>query len=426
MNAKNDNTKREKKEPRHFSDNDSAELYYNEYAMCQMTGKTLWLLDKGIVNWDNIQVDHILPWSKGGKSDLSNAALLGSHSNYNASDTKNKAYIFDKGLPTDWYFSVSTKILDTHKKQLLKFVRLLSSDFYFERALESFLFGMEFRRNPTRVTGKTKDRNDEYYAKSVVNWLQKWEKAKEPNWTSFEERELLEPNLETDQQIMLKVCDAKTVDDVMKLYDELEPFYLHLFKCHDAFNRGYRRIFYNFVKCTRFGFDGELSDYVKKVFQPLLDLLEDEKTLPRYKNDVLDTIEFLKIYCSKIYTYRFHDSEDDEIKMKFFVATYKSVLNRGKEPKDFYLQTTSEILEKDFSKKLIDDNFSYAFDIKKKDENCEFASEEVDQENFFNTLLLQNELNVIFLVNDDEFAEQHKQLIKDCVSKYLDADVQYL
>ena len=63
MSAKSVNTNGEKKEPRHFSDKVSAELFYDEYAMCQMTGKTLWLLDKGIVYWDGVQIDHILPWS---------------------------------------------------------------------------------------------------------------------------------------------------------------------------------------------------------------------------------------------------------------------------------------------------------------------------------------------------------------------------
>lgn len=316
------------------------------------------------------------------------------------------------------------KIGLNHKKQLLKYVRLLCSDFYFQRALESFLFGMEFRRNPIRVTGKTKDRTDEYYAKSVVNWLQKWEKAKEPNWTSFEERELLEPNLEADQQILLKVRDVKTVEDVMKLYDELEPFYFHLFKCHDAFNNGYNRIFANFVNCINFRFDGTLSDYVQNAFQPLIDLLEDEKILPRYKNDVLDTIEFLKVYCTKMFECRFQNTETADIKMKFFVSTYKSVLNRQKTSEDVYVQTTSEIFEKDFPKKLIDLDYSYTLDVKSDDGKCVFAKEEAEQENFFNTLYLQKDYNLIFLVNDDEFAEQHKQLIKDCFKKYLNIEVE--
>ena len=415
-----------KKEPRHFSDKDSAELYYNEYAMCQMTGKTLWLLDKGIVNWDSIQIDHILPWSKGGKSELSNAALLCGNANYNAGDTKQKVYNFNQGFPSGYYFYINDRIFDGHKKQLLKFVRLLPSDFYFNRALEAFLFGIDFRRNPTRVSGKTLTRNDSYHAKTVVSWIQKWNKAKEPYWTSFEERELLEPNLEADQQIMLKVRDVKTVDDVMKLYDELEPFYLHLFKCKDAFYKGLNRIFYNFVNCAHFNFDGELSDYVQNAFSSLFDLLKDEKTLLRYKNDVLDTIEFLKVYCAKIYEYRFDHSEDDEIKMKFFVATYKSVLNRKKEADDVYAQTTAEILENDFPKKLIDLNVCYAFDIKSENGKCEFVSEEADQENFFNNVNSQAAYNVIFLVNDDEFAEQHKTLIKNCISAYLDTEVKEL
>jgi len=112
--------------------------------------------------------------------------------------------------------------------------------------------------------------------------------------------------------------------------------------------------------------------------------------------------------------------------MKFFVSTYKSILNREKAPNDVYAQTTAEILEKDFPKKLIDENFNFAFAINNEDGKCMFASEEANQEYFFNNLFLQNESNVIFLVNDDDFSEQHKQLIKDSVSKYLDIEVQDL
>ena len=413
----------ENKEARRFSDAGSAYLFYSEYARCQLTGKNLWILDSGILNWDSIQIDHIVPWSKGGKTDLSNAALLSGHANYNASDTKQKVYRFQFGLPTDTYFYENNLISQVQKNQLLKFVRLLPSDFYFNRALEAFLFGIDFRRKPKRVSGKNLTRDDKYHAKTVLNWLKKWEKAKEENWKSFEERKLVDiQNMEEDQKILLRVRDAKSEEDIMKLYDVLEPAYLHLFKCHEAFFKGYCVVIDNFILANYFHRNMKMNEYVQSQFEPLLKLLEDKNTLPRYKSNVLDTIEFLKKFCSETAEYRMSDISDKEVKAQFFVGTYKSVLKHKKQKNDVYVQTTEKI-DSRLIKGLIDFNFGTILDLKGAEETWSDTISDSDVEFIVNKLELTKEINYYFLVNENESTEIHKELLKEFLNALTNMEI---
>ena len=411
----------EKKEPRCFSDSISAYLFFKEYAKCQLTGRNLWLLDSGIMNWDSVQIDHVIPWSKNGKTDLSNAALLSGTANYNASDTKNKIYNSQFGFPTSHYFYENNLITDKTKSQLLKFVRLLPSDFYFNRALESFLFGLEYRREPKRVTGKIKDRDDKYYARSVINWLKKWNDKKEKNWDTFENRKIINIKmLEVDQQIMLKVRDANSKSDVLKLYDELEPYYFHLYKCHRAFYKAYDIIIYNFVLASTFDSAIKLDDYVEKQFADLLKLIKNKNTLPRYKVTVLDTIDFLKTLCLKIAKYRFSvNNNNNKQKANFYIGTYKNIMSLKKNKNDFYIQATEKIL-KSFPNDLIDLNAGFILDLKGNEKNWLDDVSDFDIEFLINQISLTEEIDYYFLINDND---THRKLLKDFLSVISDKKI---
>lgn len=409
----------ETKQKRLFSEKDSASLFYIEYAQCQMTGKNLWILDTGILNWDSVQIDHVIPWSKGGKTDLTNAALLSGHSNFDASNSKAKNYRFYAGVPTSRYFYENNKISLEKKEHLLKFVRLLPSDFYFNRALEAFLFGLDFRRDNKRVDGRVKERDDKYHAKSVINWLKKWENSKEPNWSTFEERQLLPKNLEIDQKILLKVRDVTTTDDVLKLYDELLPIYNHLFNCHQLFYDE-NVIYKNFITCVSFPSDIKLSEYVAEQFRPLIDLLSDNKTLPRYKSNVIDTIDFLKELCSNIMEYRLNPS--DKINADIFISTYDDIRKHEKQKNERYVQTTTKI-ECRFPKDAIDLNLGAILNFDDNEKSWHENIKDSDVEFIKNQIGFDNE-SLYFLTNKNEFEKKHRNLIKQFLKEILAIDAE--
>ncbi|MBM6839995.1 HNH endonuclease [[Clostridium] spiroforme] len=76
-------------ESRIFQDNIKKELFYDGY-ICSYCGNE-------ILSIDDAEVDHIIPYSQGGKTDLSNAQLLHRHCNREKSNTLESEYFEDDG-----------------------------------------------------------------------------------------------------------------------------------------------------------------------------------------------------------------------------------------------------------------------------------------------------------------------------------------
>lgn len=87
------------KEERLFSDKDRAIIFVRDRATCAFSGKNLWILDQGIIHFDWDWVDHIKPYSKGGKTDSSNGMLASSKYNYITGANNKKLYLYDYGFP---------------------------------------------------------------------------------------------------------------------------------------------------------------------------------------------------------------------------------------------------------------------------------------------------------------------------------------
>lgn len=76
-------------ESRFFQDNIKKELFYDGY-ICSYCGNE-------ILSIDDAEVDHIIPYSRGGRTDLSNVQLLHRHCNREKSNTMDSEYFEDDG-----------------------------------------------------------------------------------------------------------------------------------------------------------------------------------------------------------------------------------------------------------------------------------------------------------------------------------------
>lgn len=78
---KHDHVLVSKDESRAFNEGERIEIYRRDKGVCQLCINEGLLEDEAQVPWDKYQADHILAWSKGGKTDLNNAQLLCSRHN---------------------------------------------------------------------------------------------------------------------------------------------------------------------------------------------------------------------------------------------------------------------------------------------------------------------------------------------------------
>lgn len=175
------------------------------------------MLDYGLsptfdVDW----VDHIRPASKGGGNEIENG-VCASHF-YNSkknNNSRDSIYLFTNGLPTaDFYYFYEVVPLEvaTH---LARFARAHPSDWYFNRAAQRFMHGVEWIISERNGGGYKRD--DVYYSKAAMKMLVEW-RRKSHGLADFEHRGLVSKiDLSEDQRILLSLSDCSTVTDVLSL-----------------------------------------------------------------------------------------------------------------------------------------------------------------------------------------------------------------
>ena len=134
-----------------FTDDQRAELFRLDCATCSYSGRNLWILDYGMdpsyaIDW----ADHIVPASKGGPSEIENGATASWFHNYLRGDAQNRLYLFHRGQPTASFLWHYGPLPDATCRNLQRFARLHTSDWFLNRGL----WHQVFRRRARMATSR--------------------------------------------------------------------------------------------------------------------------------------------------------------------------------------------------------------------------------------------------------------------------------
>lgn len=199
---------------KNFTDQQKAEIFVLDRALCSFSGKSLWLLDHGAAPSSVDWVDHIDPAAKGGTADVSNGACSSWLYNWARRDQKNPIYLFNRGKPTEDFFTYFGIVPETTAEHLHRFATLHWSDWYFNRAVFHVLLSAG-QLGQRRLDGAPFTRNREYWAKAALRCLEKWSDGASET-TSFRKRKLAPRSPWQDQQALLELTSASSVMAVKK------------------------------------------------------------------------------------------------------------------------------------------------------------------------------------------------------------------
>jgi hypothetical protein len=211
-----------------FTDKQKAEIFVINKATCQFSGKGLWILDYGASpDYDVDWVDHIKPISKGGTSNIENAACVSSIFNYKKrNNTSDNVLFFKKGLPTSDYYYYYTILPFGYCERLKRLRKLHYTDWYFNRVLYRFLVAVDTMLHPKSNKHKLLVRNPEYWLNSALKILLKWQELnKKETVPTFEKRGILPNILSKDQYILLKIREVTKVSSLVSIMKEIKPYY---------------------------------------------------------------------------------------------------------------------------------------------------------------------------------------------------------
>lgn len=204
-----------------FSDQQRAEIYARDRATCGYTGDSLWIIDVGADPLYNVDwADHIHPVAGGGLSSLENGVCAGYGVNQEKADQIGAhELLFLAGEPTSLALDSEAIEPDDYAEQLERFAALHSSDWYLNRVFFRILLGVQ-------NVGTNYKRTDRYYAKAAWTMLEKWRRiVRRSGVSSIEERGLVFEELDKDQELLLRVRDATSMEDVLGLIHQIHPIW---------------------------------------------------------------------------------------------------------------------------------------------------------------------------------------------------------
>ena len=205
-----------------FTNEQKAKVFKRDRALCCVSGKNLWLLDYGAAPSDVDWVDHIRPLSRGGASEIGNAACMSWRYNSVKRDRGGAVHLFEAGRPTEdffLHFEVLPKEIAFH---LRRFKMLDEADWYFNRAIFHVLLGAN-GVNQRRLDGKPLRRGRDYRARAAWRFLSVWRHLSQGR-ESLEKRGLVPTPLSHDQRWLLDLRTAGSVRDVNRTIARLVPY----------------------------------------------------------------------------------------------------------------------------------------------------------------------------------------------------------
>ena len=275
-----------------FSDKQRSIIFVRDHAICAFSGKNLWLLDSGIINWDWDWIDHIIPHSKNGKTEIENGILLSSQYNYMLGNVKNKYYKFVNGYPSIFYFEISNIIDSEIKNRLIRFSKLEMSDWCFNRAIAHVLFALDYLTNNTRLNGSKRKRDDLYYANVAFKKLKDWENLRDKEGTSsFEDRNLVVNKPEFDQNNFLKLRNCKSVEDIRNIINAIYPYYQDYIDIENYFYEKYEKLID--LKFNKQNFKDK-TKLLNDTLNSIKNKLDTKTMLPRHLNIMSHNLNSIK------------------------------------------------------------------------------------------------------------------------------------
>jgi hypothetical protein len=208
-----------------FTDEQKAEIYVRDRALCSYSGLSTWLLDYGASYIFNIDwVDHIRPAAQGGRADLDNGACACGFYNLKKR-SGSRVRLFSAGQPTAEFLYYHGAISMGVAQHLRRFAKLHYSDWYFNRAVFHTLLGALRRFEKYRADGQSITRGTEYRANAVLKFLSKWRKFLDAeNIPSMKKRGLLPSAPSPDQKILLRLVQATTAREINHISKALAPY----------------------------------------------------------------------------------------------------------------------------------------------------------------------------------------------------------
>jgi len=210
---------------KNFTDQQKAEIYARDRAICAYTGMSLWLLDYGASPTLSDQVDHQTPASHGGGADIDNGVLCNHMYNYVRRNGAVPVSLFEWGLPTTELFWVYGRIPRAMMDHMKRFSTLHYSDWYLNRAVFSIRLAAASTLDEKRIDGKPFVRGRDYYCKAALRRLNEWREildSEKPG--TLAARGLLPTNPGPDHEAILQGIKATTAPQVVAVAEELDPY----------------------------------------------------------------------------------------------------------------------------------------------------------------------------------------------------------
>jgi hypothetical protein len=209
---------------REFCDQQKAEIFVLDKAMCCMSGKSLWLMDYGAAPSFRDWVDHIKPAALGGGAEIENGACMSWYHNHLKRDSQSLAssFLFFRGAPTQNFYFLNERIPDDIATHIKRFGKLHWSDWFFNRAVSHVLIAASSTRL-TRKNGESFSRGPDYWAGAAIKALIKWRDGSS-EVSTMSRRGLLPGPFSEDRRALLSLKEASNFREVLVVIKALVPF----------------------------------------------------------------------------------------------------------------------------------------------------------------------------------------------------------
>lgn len=209
-----------------FTDFQKAQIFVRDRAFCAFSGVSLWLLDSGaagdyMIDW----VDHVKPACGGGTSTLDNGVCASWIYNYAKGRSSYPGIqLFCKGIPTKEFFWLQHVLTEEHAEHITRFSKLHTSDWYFNRAISHVCLGLRWLGDAGH--GVRRSRDNVYYARAALKTISTWRKlVTKDRVPSLEKRGLVPKRMNQDQELLLNIRKAGSIEEITATMKRLLPFH---------------------------------------------------------------------------------------------------------------------------------------------------------------------------------------------------------
>jgi len=207
-----------------FTDDQRAEIYARDRALCAYSGKSLWLADYGAAPSTPDWIDHYRSVARGGKTKNENGVCASWLYNSIKRQHGGALRLFDSGYPTSDYYSYYESLSPQIAAHLARFAVLHPSDWFFNRALFHVLLGVT-GIGAKRADGQVLSRGTEYRAKAALNYFGRW-RMRSSEVPHPKRRGLFPKRPSEDQKLLLGAENLETVAQLQRLMKKLAPYSL--------------------------------------------------------------------------------------------------------------------------------------------------------------------------------------------------------